>query len=287
MHKTERRSYLSLLKPLTGIAVLGLITACTSLNDQQVQAEQSLPEQEQIATLKEIEEADIDPQVDHQEQVVEVAEQQITDKKSERQSYQIVNVKIDKFRDEYWPDYYVDAASRDNQYRQRLGSYRHPALVKHVGDYVQILAQDLVGNMEYVNQQTPIGITHFALLGSDLQKTNFLGYQLAESLMHEIHKFRIPVIDYKAMDYLRVTREGDFLMSRDYLELSPELPIEYVLTGTLTRHQGGYLVNARILGLTSKAVVASASSFLPYYVVDALIGEEDETIDGVKIIAGD
>lgn len=108
--------------------------------------------------------------------------------------------------------------------------------------------------------------------------------------MHELHKFRIPVLDFKATDYIRVTGEGDFLLSRDYLDLNSSLPIEYVLTGTMAKHQGGVLVNARILGIESRAVVASAQTLIPFYVVDALIpsdgGASAGTKDGVKLSKG-
>lgn len=179
------------------------------------------------------------------------------------------------------------SASSNTQHDNSNGSYTGRLQSKHLGDYVQSMAQDLVTNMEYLTDKTPIGITNFALIDSDLQKTNLLGYQLAESFIHEMHKFRIPIIDFKATEYIRVTDHGDFFLTRDFLELTERAPIEYILTGTLTKHQGGYLVNARILGLRSKAVVASAQMLMPFYVVDALLPSENNMVDGVKLTQGD
>nr|WP_308428291.1 FlgO family outer membrane protein [Alteromonas halophila] len=182
------------------------------------------------------------------------------------------------------------AIGRPQLYSSVQGAYKGKPLNKHVGDYVKNLAQDLIANMEYVSDKTPVGVTHFALLDSDLQQTNLLGRQMAESFMHELHKFRIPVIDFKATDYIRITEQGDYVLSRDYLELNSSLPIEYVLTGTMTKHQGGVLVNARILGMESRAVVASAQTLVPFYVVDALIpsdgSQRDGTRDGVTLSKG-
>lgn len=177
--------------------------------------------------------------------------------------------------------------SNQAQYDNGNGTYNGRILTKHVGDYVQNMAQDLVANMEYLTDQTPIGVTNFALIDSNLQKTNLLGYQLSESFIHELHKFRIPVIDFKATEYIRVTDHGDFFLTRDFLELTERAPIQYILTGTMTKHQGGYLVNARILGLESKAVVASAQMLMPFYVVDALLPSEHDMVDGVKLTQGD
>ncbi|WP_334020421.1 FlgO family outer membrane protein [Alteromonas sp. S015] len=175
-------------------------------------------------------------------------------------------------------------------YSSVQGAYKGRPLTKHIGDYVKNMAQDLIANMEYVNNKTPIGVTHFALLDTDLQKTDLLGRQMAESFVHELHKFRVPVIDFKATEYIRITDDGDFVLSRDYLELSSSLPIEYVLTGTMTKHQGGVLVNARILGIESRAVVATAQMLVPFYVVDALIpsdgSQQNGMRDGVKLSRG-
>lgn len=172
-------------------------------------------------------------------------------------------------------------------YANNRGLYRGHALTKHVGHYVQSMAHQLIANMEYLTDKTPVGVTTFSPVDSELQKTNLLGFQIAESFMHELHKFRIPVIDFKATDYIRVTNQGDFLLSRDFLELKNRVEIEYILTGTMTRHQGGMLVNARILGMGSKAVVASAQMMIPFYVVDALLPTDGALQDGVSLSRGE
>ncbi|MFT5311895.1 MAG: TolB-like protein [Paraglaciecola sp.] len=144
---------------------------------------------------------------------------------------------------------------------------------KNINYYVRGLMQDLVGNLQYVNNTTPVAVTSFVMLNSDYQQTNLLGNQISESLLHEVHKFGIPVIDFKTTDYIRVTEQGDFIFSRDFLELSDSSPVRYVVGGTLVKYNGGYLVNARIIGVESKAVVASAQSFIPGNVADALLGK--------------
>lgn len=137
--------------------------------------------------------------------------------------------------------------------------------------YVRRLMQDLVSNLQYVNEKTPVAVTDFVMLDSDFNQANLLSFQISESLVHEIHKFGIPVIDYKSTGYIRVTEKGDFMLTRNFQELSGELPIRYVFVGTLTKHQSGYFVNAKVVGVVSKAVVGSAQSFIPNSVADSLI----------------
>jgi len=154
----------------------------------------------------------------------------------------------------------------------------------NINFYVQGMMQDLISNLQYVNSTTPVAVVSFVMLDGDYGSTNLLGNQIAESLMHEIHKFGIPVLDYKTTDFIRVTPEGDFAFTRDYEEINPSIPARYIVGGTMVRHLGGYLINARIVGISSKAVVATAQTFIPQEVSDALINEDkmnsaDQTTD--------
>lgn len=165
--------------------------------------------------------------------------------------------------------------------------FQGPALTKNINFYMRGLMQDLVSNLEYVNSRTPVAVTSFVNLDGDFEHASLLGNQIAESLMHEIHKVGIPVLDYKVTDYLRVTEQGDFIMSRNFNELSENIPIRYVFTGNLVKHQGGYLVNARVVGIKSKAVVASAQSFIPASVAKAILNTTpDNNEQRIPLIQG-
>ena len=152
---------------------------------------------------------------------------------------------------------------------------------KNINHYVRGIMQDMAENLQYVNSKTPLAVSSFIFLDDNYNNSTLLGNQIAESFMHELHSFGVPVIDFKTTDYMRVTPDGDFVFSRDYLELSQEQNFNYVLAGTMVNHQGGVLVNARIIGLASKAVVGSAQGFIPQSVVDAL--DSSYRTDGVML----
>lgn len=143
--------------------------------------------------------------------------------------------------------------------------------MKNINHYVRNMMIGLVDNLQYVNTKTPIAVTSFVDLDGQYNQASLLGNQLAESFIHEVHDFGIPVIDFKATDFIRVTPSGDFAFTRDFLELENNNAIEYVLAGTLVKHHRGYLVNARIVGLNSKAVVASSQGLIPAHIVDELL----------------
>ena len=152
---------------------------------------------------------------------------------------------------------------------------------KNINHYVRGIMQDMAENLQYVNTKTPLAVSSFVFLDRDYNNADLVGNQIAESFMHELHNFGVPVIDFKTTDYMRVTPGGDFVFSRDYLELNQEQNFSYVLAGTLVNHQGGILVNARIVGLASKAVVGSAQGFIPQSVVDAL--NSSNSADGIML----
>ena len=145
----------------------------------------------------------------------------------------------------------------------------------------QGMMQDMITNLQYVNSTTPIGVTSFVFLDQLNDATSIVGNQLSESFVHEIHKLGIPVIEYKMTDYIRITPNGDFALSRDYLELDGDLPIEYILTGTLVEHNDGFLVNTRIIGLLSKAIVGTAQGFIPKSYIKSLRNRTN--LDGIPI----
>lgn len=146
-----------------------------------------------------------------------------------------------------------------------------PAPQRTINFYVRGLMQDLIGNLQFVNERTPVAVTSFVLLDSHFNETNLLGNQIAESLIHEIHKFGIPVLDFKTSNEINVSEHGDFIFSREATKLNLDLPVHYVFAGTMVKHQGGYLINARVVGVNSKAVVASAQTFIPSEISNALI----------------
>jgi TolB-like protein len=179
----------------------------------------------------------------------------------------------------------ASSVSFNNQFRQNFRQQNDLATIaklketlRHqnsshydINHYVRGLMQDLVANLQYVNGTTPVAVVSFVMLNSDYNDANLLGIQIAESLIHEVHKFGIPVIDFKTTGFIRVTEQGDFAFSKDYEDFSGEMPARYIVGGTMLKHTDGYLINARIVGVQSQAVVASAQSFIPNSVSDPIL----------------
>jgi TolB-like protein len=148
--------------------------------------------------------------------------------------------------------------------RGEIDSFNLP---KHaINDVVKGLAYQMLETSSFVNPKTPIAVASFVNL-EDLESTNWLGNQLSENFVHELQRHGLVVIDFKTTGHIRVTDEGDYVFSRDWKELPERQIIDYVVAGTMMEQESGILINARMIGMQSRVVVASAQSFIPSWVV--------------------
>mgnify|MGYP006096194421 FL=1 len=153
-----------------------------------------------------------------------------------------------------------------------------------INDVVKGLAYQMLASSSFVNAKTPVAVASFVDL-KNLESTNWLGNQLAESFVHELQRHGLVVIDYKTTGHIRVTKTGDFVFSRDWQELPERQIIDYVVSGTMVEQKDGILVNARMIGIQSKVVVATAQSFIPSWVLgdDMSHSEKVKMKDGMII----
>ncbi|WP_017446327.1 FlgO family outer membrane protein [Gayadomonas joobiniege] len=129
-----------------------------------------------------------------------------------------------------------------------------------VSDYVAKMARQMAENAKYISAQTPIAVTSFVPLDSTLETTSLLGLHIAESFLHHMQSLGLEVVDYKTTGIIRVTEEGDFAFSRDTHELQFSFPIEYILSGTYVPTNQGIEVNARLINVKHKNIVASSQA---------------------------
>ncbi|AZQ85542.1 hypothetical protein EKO29_17020 [Colwellia sp. Arc7-635] len=176
-----------------------------------------------------------------------------------------------KSNDDFYRSSYAD--------KQEIDSFDLP---RHaINDVVKGLAYQMLESSSFVNPKTPIAIASFVDL-KNLESTNWLGNQLSESFVHEMQRHGLVVIDFKTTGHIRVTEDGDYVFSRDWKELPERQIIDYVVTGTMMQQGEGILVNARMIGMQSRVVVATAQSFIPAWVV----GDDFNRHENVKMKDG-
>ncbi|GAB2686282.1 FlgO family outer membrane protein [Aliiglaciecola aliphaticivorans] len=169
----------------------------------------------------------------------------------------------------------IESNSQNNQ--QTMAIYRAPNSLyqpaythKSLSGYAEQLTMELVKNGRQLNTQSKVGVASFVNFDNTLKQTSVLGNQLAEMLIVEVQGFGVQVVDFKTTDYIGVGANGDMVFSRDARKLSNQLNLDFILSGTLISNEKGVRVNARVISMDSKIVVASASILIPNFVVKSL-----------------
>jgi TolB-like protein len=148
-------------------------------------------------------------------------------------------------------------------------------LPKHaINDVVKGLAYQMLESSSFVSPTTPIAVASFVDL-KDLESTNWLGNQLSENFIHELQRHGMVVVDFKTTGHIRVTKDGDYAFTRDWKELPERQIIDYVVTGTMMEQENGVMINARMIGMQSRVVVATAQSFIPSWVIGEQINQDE------------
>lgn len=138
--------------------------------------------------------------------------------------------------------------------------------------HTAILADELFG---YFHQHRQLGKYRFAVAGfvpvvamqyddGGRHPLKLLGHQLEQGLMTEAARRGLITQDYKVTDHIAISDTADKVMTRDTAQLSRTLPdLDFFISGTLVEQQQGVMVNARVVHVESKDVVAAATKFFP------------------------
>lgn len=131
-------------------------------------------------------------------------------------------------------------------------------------DLVRFIADQLTQNRDIKN----LSNTHFAIASivglDDVSRTNKLGYLIQEHLVHELQVRGFKVVDFKLMsDQIQVTKDGDFVFSRDPKRLKKQYDIADVVSGTYSFQADGVVLNIRAVDTKTGVVTTSAQAYLP------------------------
>lgn len=134
--------------------------------------------------------------------------------------------------------------------------------------YTFRLAQELFANLSADRQYryAVAGFVPVVSMQPDLTQQGplmLLGHQLEQGMMTEAVRRGFVAQDYKAANAIIMNDQYDRALSRDLDHLSQLQNIDYYITGTITAQQNGAMVNARVIDVRNKDVVAAATSFFP------------------------
>ena len=90
-----------------------------------------------------------------------------------------------------------------------------------------------------------------------------LGHQLEQGMITEATKRGFTTQEFKLSNDIIVNDESDRVLTRNIDQLSDIERVDIYITGTLVYQQSGAVVNARIINVRNKDVVAAATRFFP------------------------
>lgn len=145
-------------------------------------------------------------------------------------------------------------------------SYRPAYTHKGVGDYTEQMTMDLLQKTRHISPNSRIAVASFVDFSQSLQRTSILGNRLSESFMTELQSYGLSIVDFKVMESIQVTPQGDLFFDRS----GPRGQMQFVLTGTMHRNERGVEVNVRIINIFDQIVVATTKGFIPHFIVSSL-----------------
>lgn len=138
--------------------------------------------------------------------------------------------------------------------------------------HTSVLADELFANLRQVKNRQDYrfavaGFVPVKTLQNDANQQHplmLLGHQLEQGLMTEAARRGYITQDYKVTNDIIIEGDADRVMSRNIEQLkSSGLGVDFYISGTVTEQEKGAIVNARVIHVKTKDVVAAATKFFP------------------------
>lgn len=147
-------------------------------------------------------------------------------------------------------------------------------------DYSRLVAEQLMQSGRSLKPEQRVVVTSPVWLQGDFNESPLVGRQLQEEMSAELHDLSLRVIEYKLSDGIRVTPQGDFALSKNYLELRELQNADYVLAATILEKRGGLTLNARLIDFQTQVVQATAQVTIPQHLIDEIRSDA-----GIELVA--
>ncbi|TKB58207.1 FlgO family outer membrane protein [Ferrimonas aestuarii] len=161
----------------------------------------------------------------------------------------------------------------DTSYEVSGKGLPHSNAVIHLS---QRIAADIEANHDLLNKSQLIAVTTPVWL-EDYQLSGQLPRQLGDGLIAALHQRGFNLTELNSSQQIRISEQGNLILSRDFTQLQSNLPVSEVLIATLSKNSDGVIVNTRLVNISNNRVSASSQAFMPWEQSSGLL-KDSETV---------
>lgn len=133
--------------------------------------------------------------------------------------------------------------------------------------HIEKLARQLFDTANLVDTTQPVIVGTFLPANSlkPEEDSNLMafGIQLQESFATLSAQAGLNVIEYKSLPGVMITDNADIMLSRNLTKLKSKIQAQYLLTGTYVQQENSLIVNAKLISVNDRSLVAAATDYLP------------------------
>ncbi len=183
---------------------------------------------------------------------------------------------------------------------ERLAELQNPPVEKGYEQYqperagasfhghVEQLARQLLNTTNHFNIGQPILVGTFLPANTLSEEKNDsispFGVQIQESFVTFLTQAGLKVTEFKVQKQVIISDQADRFMSRDVNSLENNITADYLLVGHYVQQENELVVNARIIDLSNKTVVAAATDYIP---MNAMWSHEKVKLKNEKLYRGE
>lgn len=143
-------------------------------------------------------------------------------------------------------------------------------------NYSMALTNTMIANMQPLSLRARIAVGSFLPAeqlehGYANEQQHVFALQMQESLQTLFVQLGAQVVEIRTLDEVTLADNQERMLSRNVEKLQAVHQLDYFLTGTFNPVQSGYLINAKLIAVGDKRVVAAATELVPH---TALWGHE-------------
>lgn len=127
--------------------------------------------------------------------------------------------------------------------------------------FIEKLVKQLTFNKDSIPLKSDI-IVMTPVMEASYDQTNELGQILQQGLTSALHKQGFNVIDINIGNALKITEKGNFILTRDWQKISPDINAKFVLVSSMGLNSKGLVFNGRLIKLYNNRIISVCSGYV-------------------------